>query len=164
MLPLWAWVELGVMHWRGTRPSPKPQHYWSLIIRLFTVISGHSLGKSYPSAEMQLVYSAAPADWARLWRWQITLDWWDAELTWLSPSAINWVCLCGSEHSFWIYGFRPTWPYLIIKVFATLAKFLESSDYSIVINCAFSFCTATVFNCFHGIVAQFELVNHKFQK
>ena len=25
---------------------------------------GHSLGKSYPSAEMQLVYSTAPADWA----------------------------------------------------------------------------------------------------
>ena len=25
---------------------------------------GHSLGESNPSAEMQLVYSAAPADWA----------------------------------------------------------------------------------------------------
>ena len=25
---------------------------------------GHSLGKSYPSAEMQSMYSAAPADWA----------------------------------------------------------------------------------------------------
>ena len=27
--------------------------------------SGHSLGKSYPSAKMQLVYSAAPVNWAR---------------------------------------------------------------------------------------------------
>ena len=27
---------------------------------------GHSLGKSYTSAKMQSVYSAAPADWARL--------------------------------------------------------------------------------------------------
>ena len=26
--------------------------------------AGHSLGKSYPSAEMQLVYSAASAEWA----------------------------------------------------------------------------------------------------
>ena len=25
---------------------------------------GHSLGGSYPSAKMQLVYSTAPADWA----------------------------------------------------------------------------------------------------
>ena len=25
---------------------------------------GHLLGESYPSAEMQLVYSATPADWA----------------------------------------------------------------------------------------------------
>ena len=25
---------------------------------------GHSLGESYPSAEMQLVYSATPAEWA----------------------------------------------------------------------------------------------------
>ena len=28
--------------------------------------SGHSLGKSYPSAEMQLVYSTAPTDWANM--------------------------------------------------------------------------------------------------
>ena len=35
---------------------PKLQHYWSLTIRLFSVISGHSLGESYPSAEMQSVY------------------------------------------------------------------------------------------------------------
>ena len=25
---------------------------------------GHSLGRSYPSSEMQLLYSAAPVDWA----------------------------------------------------------------------------------------------------
>ena len=28
------------------------------------IYPGHSLGKSYPSAEIQLVYSSAPADWA----------------------------------------------------------------------------------------------------
>ena len=34
-------------------------------MRLFRFIPGHSLGKgSYLSAEMQLVYSTAPADWA----------------------------------------------------------------------------------------------------
>ena len=36
--------------------------YWSLTIRLFSVISGHSLGEFYPSAEIQLMYSAAPPD------------------------------------------------------------------------------------------------------
>ena len=35
----------------------------SLAIWLFSVISGHSLEESYFSAEMQSVYSAAPADW-----------------------------------------------------------------------------------------------------
>ena len=29
--------------------------------------AGHSLGESYPSAEMQSVYSTAPADWATDW-------------------------------------------------------------------------------------------------
>ena len=38
--------------------------YRGLTIRLFSVISGHSLGVSYPSAEIQSVYSAAPTDWA----------------------------------------------------------------------------------------------------
>ena len=34
-------------------------------IRLFTVISGQPFGGgSYPSAEVKLVYSTAPADWA----------------------------------------------------------------------------------------------------
>ena len=35
---------------------------------LFSVISGHSLGKFYPSAEMHSMYSTAPADWAILMR------------------------------------------------------------------------------------------------
>ena len=30
---------------------------------------GHSLDESYPPAEVQSVYSAAPAYWARLWHW-----------------------------------------------------------------------------------------------
>ena len=32
-------------------------------MRLFTIISGHTLGESYPSADMQLMYSTAPTDW-----------------------------------------------------------------------------------------------------
>ena len=43
------------------------QHYWNLTIRLFNIISGHSLEMgvgSYPSAEMQSVYSTAPDDCA----------------------------------------------------------------------------------------------------
>ena len=51
--------------WRSTQHSPKLQHYWSLIIRLFSVISGHSLGVgSYPSTKMHSLYSIAPANLA----------------------------------------------------------------------------------------------------
>ena len=38
--PEWPWER---WQWRGTLHSPKLQHYWSLTIRLFNVISGHSL-------------------------------------------------------------------------------------------------------------------------
>ena len=60
--PAWTWKW---WQWRGTQHSPKLLHYWSLAITLFTVIS-RSLrtGGYYPSAEIQLVYSTAPADWA----------------------------------------------------------------------------------------------------
>ena len=49
----------------GTPHSLKLQHYWSLTIRLFNVISKTLVGGwSYPSAEMQSVYSTVPSDWA----------------------------------------------------------------------------------------------------
>ena len=53
---------------------------------------GHSLGESYPSAEMWSVYSAAPANWA----------------------------IYGLEHCLGIYAFRPTWLCLIINVLVTV--------------------------------------------
>ena len=43
-------------------------------------------------------------------------------------------------------------------------KFLESSSYSIMIKCAFTFHITKVFGCFHGIIAKFELVKYKFPK
>ena len=56
---------------RATLHSPKLQHYWSFTIRLFSVISGHSLGESFPSAEMQSVYSTVPDDCPSFWRDEI---------------------------------------------------------------------------------------------
>ena len=50
--------------WRGTPNSPKLQHYWTLTIRLFRVISRTLVRESYRSVEMQSVFSTAPADWA----------------------------------------------------------------------------------------------------
>ena len=49
----------------GNKHSPTLHHYWNLTMRLFGVIYRTIvvLG-SYPSAEMQSVYSTAPADWA----------------------------------------------------------------------------------------------------
>ena len=39
--PEWTWEQ---WRWRGTPYSLKLQHHWNLTIRLFSVISGHSLG------------------------------------------------------------------------------------------------------------------------
>ena len=48
------------------RIPPKIQHYLSLTIRLFDVISRTLfVGVFYPFAKMQSAYSTAPADWAR---------------------------------------------------------------------------------------------------
>ena len=57
----WTWEQ-----WqsRGAPHSPKPKHHWNFTIRLFSVIYRTLIGRSYPSAEQQLVYSTAPADWA----------------------------------------------------------------------------------------------------
>ena len=59
----WAWEQ---WQWRGMLHSSKFQYYWNLIIRLFSVTSRTFVGEgvSYLSAEIQLVYSTAPADWA----------------------------------------------------------------------------------------------------
>ena len=49
----------------GYSAFPKTPHYWNLTIRLFNVLSRTLVDwRSYPSVEMQLVYSTAPAYWA----------------------------------------------------------------------------------------------------
>ena len=69
MLPLWVRVGLGLMAMKEYSTSPKLQHYCSLTIRLFNIISRSLVdvcGGSYVSAEMQSQYSIAPANWAVL--------------------------------------------------------------------------------------------------
>ena len=54
----------------------KSQHYWNLTMRLFSVTSRTLIGESYPSAEVQSVYSTAPADWAMFEKelfWHLTV-------------------------------------------------------------------------------------------
>ena len=41
----WTWEQ---WQWRGAPYSPRPQHYWGLTIRLFSVISGHLLRSLTP--------------------------------------------------------------------------------------------------------------------
>ena len=48
-------------------------------------------------------------------------------------------------------SFRLIWPCPIIVVPATRAKFLETSCYSTRINCAFTFHTTNVYDCFHPV-------------
>ena len=58
-------VNRGWWQRMGTPHSAKLQHYWNLTIRLSSIISRTFVrGRSYSSAEKQLVYSTAPADWA----------------------------------------------------------------------------------------------------
>ena len=59
MLPLQARVDLGVMAMKRNSAFSKAS---SDCLKLYL---GHSLEESYPSAEIQLVYSAAPAEWAK---------------------------------------------------------------------------------------------------
>ena len=61
MFPLRVRVDLGAMVMKGFPHSSKLQHYLSLMIRLFSVIS-RTLGEFYPSVEMQLVFSITPVD------------------------------------------------------------------------------------------------------
>ena len=60
--PEWTWER---WQWLDTPHSPKFQHHWRRTIRLFNVIFKTLIGEgSDPSAEVQSVYSAAPAYWA----------------------------------------------------------------------------------------------------
>ena len=52
--------------------------------------------------------------------------------------------------------------YLTIKVLATKTLTLQSSGYCVAINRNFTFHTTNIFGCFHNVMAQFQLVRHKF--
>ena len=78
VLPFQARVHLGAMAMKGYSTFPKevlciPQS--SSITGAspsgcLVSYSGHSLGEFYPSAEMQSLYSVAPANWTRLCQWE----------------------------------------------------------------------------------------------
>ena len=48
---------------KGVLYIPNLQHYWNSPSDCLVSYTRHSLAESYPSAEMQLVHSAAPASW-----------------------------------------------------------------------------------------------------
>ena len=50
---------------RGNTHPPKLQHYWLFTLRLFVISWTLAEKGSYPSAEVQSVYSTASADWAK---------------------------------------------------------------------------------------------------
>ena len=87
---------------------------------------------------------------------------WDAQLSWYLLSDTYWICLYGLEHSLKIYGFRPTWTCLFVKVLAPWSEYLEPSGYCTVINCTFAFHKTNFFGSFHRIMAQFKFIKLKF--
>ena len=73
------------------------------------------------------------------------------------------ICNYVLDHSFRIHTFSPISSCLIVEIVAIQAKFLEQSGYCTVISVTFTFQNTTNgFGCFHGIMAQFKLVKHKF--
>ena len=64
MQPLRAGADLGAMAIKGYSTFPKSSGITGASPDCLVSYAGHLLGKSYPSAEMQSVYSIAPADWA----------------------------------------------------------------------------------------------------
>ena len=67
----------------------------------------------------------------------------DAELAWYSSSVTCCICLYGLNQNLGIHVFRPSWPYLIVEVLATRAKFIDLSSY-----CAFTLHPKNDFACF----------------
>ena len=61
----------------------------------------------------------------------------------------HWTVRCRACLLFRILSFKPTWPFLIVKIVATQAKFLKPSSYCTVINYASTFYATNVFSCFH---------------
>ena len=63
-----ARVDYGTMAMKGYSAFLKLQHFWRPTIRLFRIISGHSLGRGLTPFRESL-YSTAPANWAENIRW-----------------------------------------------------------------------------------------------
>ena len=71
-IPKWTWER---WQWKGTLHSPKLQHYWSFIIRLFSIISKTLMRGILPSAEIQSVCSTASANRANRIRERLRDNW-----------------------------------------------------------------------------------------
>ena len=95
----------------------------------------------------------------------ILLQWW----LWHLITHENWFAIkqrnqtYSLEYCLRIHNFRLTWPCLIVKVFASQAKFLEpTASHQNFLNHTFTFLTTKDFGCFNVIMAHFELIKHKF--
>ena len=64
VLPHWARVDLGAMAIKGYPYNPKSSRTWTPPSENLVSYPVRSLGRFYPSAEMQSLYSTVPADWA----------------------------------------------------------------------------------------------------
>ena len=93
----------------------------------------------------------------RLWWWQATLDW---KILILTESTCL-IYLYDLEHDLEIHTFLGLLD--LVWSLRFLQPFLEPSGYCTVINCPFNFHTTNVFHCFFNVLAQFELVTHKFE-
>ena len=82
VLPRWARVDLGAMAMKGCYIFPKAAALLEPYHQCLVSNPGYSLGGSYPFAEVQSVYSTAPADWAifTVLHYSFCLYFWDEVL------------------------------------------------------------------------------------
>ena len=71
MLPFQARVDLGAIAMKVCSVFPKAPELLYITIRLFSVISRMLIGRSYPSAEVESVYSTAPQSTDKGDHWKI---------------------------------------------------------------------------------------------
>ena len=107
-------------------------------------VSAHQLPQYYQLQQVPYMVWTALVTFYILWRWQITLDCWDAKIaSWYSPSATCQICLYCLKYGFRMHVFRSILSCLNIKVLAIWVKFLKPFSYWTV-NCTFTFHTTVL--------------------
>ena len=115
--------DLGAMVMKGYTIFPETPYSDCLVSYL-----GHSLGGSYPFAEMESVYSTAPADWTEAFSKTLLLVANDTKITGITWSChVKDLCINESEMRMWEFGaYHVTVSKVVFHLFPHKTCVLES--------------------------------------